>query len=342
MYDDVTDPPFPLTRPALDGPAPGAGQLDRAQGCLLGQFVGDSLGSLVEFRSTASIRAEYPNGVRELQNGGGTWNLLAGQPTDDSELALMLARTLVHQRRFDPEVVLAGYVYWYHSRPFDIGLTTSRALGLGTPNPLSQANGSLMRISPLGIFGARVPRLALEWARQDSALTHPHLVCQDACAVFVAALARAVREGLGARACLDAALTVSREESVRAALQAAAESPPEVFDDSRQGWVLIALQNAFYQVVHAPDVEEGLVDTVMRGGDTDTNAAIAGALLGAIHGRKRVPERWQREVLACRPGSGDVPCKHPRPSTFWPADALELAEDLLRAGEEPLAAWRER
>lgn len=53
-----------------------------------------------------------------------------------------------------------------------------------------------------------------------------------------------------------------------------------------QGWVLVAFQNAVWQLLHAPSLEEGVVDTVMRGGDTDTNAAICGALLGAVYGRE--------------------------------------------------------
>ena len=53
--------------------------LDRAVGCLLGQVIGDSLGSLVEFRSKRDIAREYPGGVRELADGG-TWNTIAGQP----------------------------------------------------------------------------------------------------------------------------------------------------------------------------------------------------------------------------------------------------------------------
>ena len=57
--------------------------LDRAQGCLLGQLAGDALGSLVEFQSPGKIRRGYPDGVWELANGG-TWNTIAGQPTDDS------------------------------------------------------------------------------------------------------------------------------------------------------------------------------------------------------------------------------------------------------------------
>lgn len=73
-----------------------AGSLSRAQGCLLGQVAGDALGSLVEFQSPEEIRRTYPSGVRDLMDGG-TWNTLAGQPTDDSEMALMLARSLVKE-----------------------------------------------------------------------------------------------------------------------------------------------------------------------------------------------------------------------------------------------------
>jgi ADP-ribosyl-[dinitrogen reductase] hydrolase len=71
--------------------------LSRAQGCLLGQLAGDSLGSLVESMSPGVIRRKYPNGIRELADGG-TWGTIAGQPTDDSEMALMLARMLVKHR----------------------------------------------------------------------------------------------------------------------------------------------------------------------------------------------------------------------------------------------------
>lgn len=69
-------------RPSLD-PA----TLSRAQGCLLGQLAGDSLGSLVEFQSPQEIRRKFPHGVRELADGG-TGGTLAGQPTDDSEMAV--------------------------------------------------------------------------------------------------------------------------------------------------------------------------------------------------------------------------------------------------------------
>ncbi|HET6247004.1 MAG TPA: ADP-ribosylglycohydrolase family protein [Tepidisphaeraceae bacterium] len=101
--------------------------LSRAQGCLLGQTAGDSLGSLVEFQRGVIIRRKFPDGLRELKDGG-HWDTLAGQPTDDSELALMLARSLVKESEFDEEAVAASYAYWYASDPFDIGATTARAL----------------------------------------------------------------------------------------------------------------------------------------------------------------------------------------------------------------------
>jgi ADP-ribosylglycohydrolase len=121
------------------------------------------------------------------------------------------------------------------------------------------------------------------------------------------------------------------EPGVLAALRQAAAKPPDDFVDN-MGWVLIALQNAFYQLLHAPSLEEGVVATVMAGGDTDTNAAIASALLGAVHGRAAVPFQWRQMVLSCRPLQGLEGVVHPRPRTYWPVDALELAERLLLAG----------
>lgn len=76
--------------------------------------------------------------------------------------------------------------------------------------------------------------------------------------------------------------------------------------------------------------EEALVSTVGEGGDTDTNAAIAGALLGAALGREAIPFRWRQRVLTCRP-LGRV-CARPRPMEFWPVDALVVAEKLLLLG----------
>jgi ADP-ribosylglycohydrolase/fructose-1,6-bisphosphatase/inositol monophosphatase family enzyme len=305
--------------------------LSRAQGCLLGQIAGDSLGSLVEFRSGAEIAALYADGPRLLEDGGG-WQTLAGQPTDDSEMALALARSIVANGGYDAETTLRAYREWYRSEPFDIGTTTRAAL-VGYLMAQSEANGSLMRASPLGIFGhALAPERVVELAQADSALTHPNPVCLASVSAFVVAVARAIR-GEGAAAAYDAALGWSSRKGAPAgvveALRRAADAAP-VCDAENQGWVLIALQNAFFELLHAASLEEGVVRTVRRGGDTDTNAAIAGALLGAVDGREGVPAQWRQMILSCRPHP--LRAKRPRPLAYWPVDALELAERLLLAG----------
>jgi ADP-ribosylglycohydrolase/fructose-1,6-bisphosphatase/inositol monophosphatase family enzyme len=326
--------------------------LARAQGCLLGQVAGDSLGGLVEFEDTETIRRRYPHGPRDLLDGG-TWNNLAGQPTDDSEMALLLARTLVREGRHDARAVLEAYLDWWNDpQTYDRGSTIGRALSAAARgqtheerlrligehgNAHSQSNGSLMRISPLGVFAAGRPDEAADCARQDSALTHPNPVCGDSCAVYVAAIASAVATGGGPEGAYEAALRQARrlavQASVREALERARTAAPEDYY-TNQGWVLIALQNAFYQLLHAGSLEEGVVATVTAGGDTDTTAAIAGALLGAVHGREAIPPRWSRAVRSCRMLPG-TPTDHPRAQEYWPVDVLELAELLVLAGRAP-------
>lgn len=297
-------------------------ELERATGCLLGQVVGDSLGSLVEFRSAREIAAAFPDGVSDLADGG-VHHTIAGQPTDDSEMALTLARSLLREGGYQRDKVLDGYREWLQTRPIDIGETTERGL-LGLHTTESESNGSLMRVSPIGIWAAGNPGLAAVTARADSSLTHPNPVCMEACAAFCAAIAVAIAGS-------------SREEMVNAALnnctgpaqEAIRRNTPPADFRSRQGWVLTALQNAFYRLRNSASLEEALVATVACGGDTDTNAAVTGALLGASAGLQAIPSRWTYAVLACRP-LAEAGAARPRPMVYWPDDVLEIAEALLR------------
>ena len=303
----------------------------RAQGCLLGQLAGDALGSLVEFQTPEQIQRAYPDGVRELADGG-TWDTIAGQPTDDSEMALTLARTLADKGAFDREAIRKAYIFWLDSGPFDCGYTVASGLQ-GRHNPDSQANGAMMRISPLGIFGVthELPQVA-EWAKQDAAITHIHRVCQEANALYAMAIARAIRSGGDAHSLYEQIVTWAGELQVDRSLYDlvidAADAPPADYV-SQAGWVLVAFRNALWQLLNAENLEEAVVDTVMRGGDTDTNAAITGALLGAVWGRNAIPAQWEKAVLNCRPRSGVPDVNRPRPQCFWPVDALDLAERLI-------------
>jgi len=315
--------------------------LDRAIGCLLGQVAGDSLGSLVEFRSPQDIARQYPNGVRDLADGG-TWNTIAGQATDDSELALDLARTLVRQASWSSEAVAAAYAGWYASRPFDIGGTTRKALSAAAAatqdkagaaqkaaNRESQANGALMRCAPIGIW-ARDATEAVAAARQDAALTHPHPICQAASAAFVAAIATGIaggdREAMLAAA--EAAMPEVEAAPLREVLASARAGEGPADFTQQQGWVLLAFQNAFRHLAIGTSIEEALIQTVGAGGDTDTNGAICGALLGAAQGRAVIPDRWNLAIQACRPMAA-LGAVRSRPARYWPDYLTRLAEGLL-------------
>ena len=93
--------------------------------------------------------------------------------------------------------------------------------------------------------------------------------------------------------------------------------------------VLVALQEAFYQLAHADGFEEGVVASVSGGGDSHWRGAITGALLGAREGSRRLPSRWVLPVLACR-ASSDGDAFRPRPRDYWPDDVLDIAEALLK------------
>ena len=323
--------------------------LDRAIGCLFGQVAGDALGALVEFQTPGRIADMFPGGVRDLEDGG-TWNTLAGQPTDDSELALDLARTLADRARWSQEAIAEAYGRWYASGPFDIGMTTRTALSAASRamtnkaaaaqeagDRKSQANGALMRCAPIGIWAPN-PTAAAAAAREDALLSHPHPVCQHASAAFTAAISTAI--GGGGRAdMLAAARAVLEEGGEQSLVDAFAEAcvgrGPESFMSS-QGWVLLAFQNAFRHLAAGTSLDEAIVETVHGGGDTDTNAAICGALLGAAEGRAAVPSRWALPILACRPFAA-VGAKRPRPARYWPDDLPQLAEALLQRRMEQLA-----
>jgi ADP-ribosylglycohydrolase len=194
-----------------------------------------------------------------------------------------------------------------------------------------------MRISPLGIFCHDWDReRTAEFARQDAALTHPHPICLQANSLFTMAISEAVGQMKGAQQIYedikDWAAAMNIEKPLMKAILDAADNKPANYMH-QQGWVLTAFQNALWQLLHAKSLEEGVVNTVMCGGDTDTNAAISGALLGAVYGRDAVPQQWVDKILDCRPQFGQPNVLRPRPQCYWPVDALDIARCLVAGGE---------
>ncbi len=349
-------PDYPFVKSERSLVCPDAGLLDRACGAMLGMIAGDSLGSLVEFEAPGEIARAYPGGgPRELEDGG-TWGTLAGQPTDDSELGIILARAILRAGRYDPAEAARAYAFWHGSRPFDEGRTTRaafqpawRELSAGRENDAiaaasragaltasgSEANGALMRLAPLAIhLHARDDDSIAAAAMEDAGLSHASPVCLAANAAFAVALAALVRGESRTEAIARARAALPALEGGGTVSDAIAEGvsagPPDDMTVN-QGWVLLALRNAFARLAADEGVREGVIRTVAMGGDTDTNASIAGALLGAADGAEALPPGWRAAILSCRPLPGS--CRRPRPEPFWPVDALRLAERLVVLGQ---------
>lgn len=274
---------------------------DRYRGVMLASAIGDALGATVEFMSRAEIRARY--GVHREIVGGGWLGLPAGAVTDDTQMALCIARSLCDLGRFDPADIAARFVAWLRACPPDIGNTTRHALDLlasGVPwheagerthralRPNDASNGSLMRTHPLALF-ARTDRAAnAAHTRDASRITHANPRCLDACVAFTASLA-AVLDDPAADA-LAVARATARRADVREALSTVPRGNAAPGDAG--GSVLATLRCAFWAVMRHESLEDALVAAVNLGQDADTTGAVAGALAGARWGMAAIPTRW--------------------------------------------------
>lgn len=309
---------------------PNEKHLDRAKGCFLGLIAGDNLGSLVEFEYKSGIRRRYPNGIKTMQNGG-TFNTIKGQPTDDGEMALALARAIIKKGCYNQDTVKEAYIAWLNSRPFDVGNTIRQGLN-GIPNSHSEANGALMRIAPLGIFCADMdtdlPNTRLNAAIEDAVITHPNPICLEINKLFTLLLKQIIERNPNRAEVIGLVnnlANISESGPIRDLVKSSRTQKPADFE-TNMGHVIIAFQNALYHVQNTDKIVDAISETIMEGGDTDTNAAIVGALMGAMYGAESIPTDWINCIRNCRP---DQHTPEPRPSEYWPCDVEELAVGLL-------------
>lgn len=318
--------------------------LGLAQGCLFGAFVGDAAGARLEFLGRKPTEIEIADALE--MRGGGVFQVAPGQVTDDGELTLALARALVDAPQFPRDLVAANYRAWFSSRPFDMGNATSAALagpvGAGEAladavskraaahNMESKANGALMRSSGLAIWSTRLSTEgAGNAARDDARLTHPNQSCQWANAAYVVAIRHLLlnpEDRIGAFAQAKLTLTSAPVEEAEEVLSwlGDAESGQLPAGYPNAGFVRIAFSHAFHHMLRGTSFVDALHAVLACGGDTDTNACIVGALVGARAGLAGIPENMTRAVLCCDTSTGQ-----PRPGWLRTHDALELAGKLL-------------
>jgi ADP-ribosylglycohydrolase len=315
----------------------------KCQGALLGHLCGDAAGATLEFHTGNIHEQKAVNAMR--MPGGGRWRVGPGQITDDGELTITLHRVLqTCSESFLPiHKVAEQYYEWLDSDPFDCGSTCGRAFSY-SPDPAvmmniarkhnmgSEANGALMRCSPIAIWGHRLDHSLHDIARNahlDAVLSHPSTVCQDVNAIYCLVLSR-ILAGDVTLGIVDEYIATHRFNSKVVGWYNDAKRLTSLRDyecKKQEGHVRHAFTMAMFFASHGTsiDYEDGIKSVLMCGGDTDTNAAICGAVLGAIHGIEAIPEYMYKPVLSYKYDKGSL-IGHDRPDLYSPKDLfLDLA-----------------
>lgn len=299
---------------------------NRLRGVAVGAAIGDALGMPLEFGP--AIPADRL--VRDMRPG----RLPAGAFTDDTEMALALAESLLARRPLDPADLAGRFVAWYRAGPPDVGIHTGRVLSriaagaswqeaaeaVQRAHPQSASNGSVMRCWPVAIAHWDDLDALLAASRLQSRVTHPHPECVAGCAFVNAAIYHLVHGVPLAQAVAAALSAADAPEALRRAIATAASKRREELPNS--GWVRHTLESAVWALVTTASFEEAVVQAVNLGHDADTTGAVVGALAGAAYGLDAIPAAWRAAV------HGEWPL---RSGDRWDATRLiALADRLAR------------
>jgi len=292
----------------------------RAAGCLIGLACGDALGAHYEFGPV--LGSDVP--VEMI--GGGPFGFAPGEFTDDTSMAIAIARAIIgsHRRKdplgadaIDTTQLLQNWLEWLDLTK-DVGVQTGAILHQlaregqideETCRAISQhhheqsgnrsgGNGALMRTAPVALAYLHDTTGLAAMARRVAQLTHWEDAAGDACVLWCFAIVHAVHTGkLDIRIGLDELPEDRREYWSERIAEAESAHPAHFTADN--GWVVSAFRAAWSAIHHSVtelgriDVVDALERAVRGGNDTDTVAAIAGSLMGAAAGAAVFPARWR-------------------------------------------------
>jgi len=297
----------------MTGPGPSPATLrNRFRGALLGTAIGDALGAPFEGSPLVhgDALAAWAHANEPLR-----W-------TDDTHMTIGVAESLIARGGFDGTHMADRFVANYDAEPW-------RGYGAGPPivfggiraganwdQPAaalfggqgSFGNGAAMRVAPVGLLGWRDMATAARTARDTARITHAHELAMDAAAIQACAVAWLVTAApsphwLTALSLMDELRTLARSGSLRRKLGDVERLATQ--GSSREAVGVLgngiaadeAVPAALYAFVrHIASFADAVTAAVRLDGDTDTIAAMTGALAGAFHGVDAIPDRWRSRL----------------------------------------------
>lgn len=282
--------------------------LDRFKGCIYGQAIGDALGLGTEGMTDEDIAWKYPNGLQHYEqiiqdSHRSRWKI--GDWTDDTDMMLCIAEAVIENEGVNYLNIAHHFKMWADGVPMGIGRYTYNVLKVGdyTEKPFevsemvwnmshrdSAANGGLMRTSVTGLFPERV----IEISENICRLTHYDPRCVGSCAI-VSSLVNALVYNKKQPSVLDMIkMSLNYDAQISDYIHKGYDESDicKLMDDERMGYTLVTLSVALWAYWHAASFKEGLLAVVNAGGDADTNAAVACAILGAKFGFSSIPQEY--------------------------------------------------
>jgi fructose-1,6-bisphosphatase/inositol monophosphatase family enzyme/ADP-ribosylglycohydrolase len=298
--------------------------LSRAQGALLGHFVGSALGVLF-----AGVEAKSAD-LAAIAAAARPRRRSPGQLGPSGEMAVACARSLLDLAS-DARGLKRAYLAWLDSSPENPDRAVESALRsrpLG--NDLSAA--ALARVTPLTLWShAADPAIAAAKATEDAALTHPSRVAGEAAAILGVVLHSLFRGADPAAAIAEAHAFARRSGHSPEAIAAVVESSTSLKGAraAEDADALRVVRAGLFHLLRTPSFEDAIESALALGPTADALPAVIGALMGARLGREGIPMRLRNLVLSCRPMEGLA--ARPRPPVYWATDAMAMAEALLTA-----------
>lgn len=281
---------------------------DRFKGCLYGQAIGDALGLGTEAMTNEDMACKYPHGLQHYSQifqdrHRERWQI--GDWTDDTDMMLCIARAIIEDRGVNYTHIARHFQTWAQDDGMGIGENTYKVLNIGdyVEKPFevsklvwrmsryqSAANGGVMRTSVVGLLPSHVQ----DHAEQICKLTHYDPRCVGSC-VIVTQLIHALVYGHETPSCQEMIETaMGYDEQIADFIHLAYHEADitKFMDDDHMGYTLVTLSVALWAYWHAASFEQGLLAVVNAGGDADTNAAVACAILGAKFGFCSIPQEY--------------------------------------------------
>lgn len=278
-------------------------------GCLYGQAIGDALGLGTEFMNKEEVARFYPNGLKCYEQiiqdrHRSRWPI--GAWTDDTDMMLCIIDAY-EDGHIDSDKVADNFKHWFNNSPIGIGSHTCKVLSmveyLEQPENCSKliwelsrkqsaANGAIMRTSVIGLLKDNY----IETTEKTCRLTHYDYRCIGSCVIVTSIIHNLVWFNKSLSYTDIIAIGEQYDERIKEWIELAYHNQRiarlNLDDSNTTGYTLHTLAAALWCFFHATDFQNGLFAVVNEGGDADTNAAVACAILGAKYGFDKIPPHY--------------------------------------------------